>query len=114
LPLPPFGEGRIAEGGIASKGIAMKMFFIFGCGFLIGYIAAERGSFYGGKDAPVSLNGGVISSSTVGTIYGYADDFEGCNIHAKAMNYYFKSGNNIREKILASNGNSFCSYEPIR
>jgi hypothetical protein len=92
----------------------MKVFIAICCGFIIGYGAAERGAFYGGKDTPVYLNGGVISTSTVGTIYGYADDFDGCNIHAKAMNYYFKADKAIQEEILATTGNSFCSTEPIR
>lgn len=68
----------------------MKEILIFAAGVLIGGWVDHRVSLPGlrGDDPPVYLNGGSFSSTTIGLIYGYVDDMEGCTIHAAGMNYF--------------------------
>ena len=80
-------------------------------GAWIGYASALPGEH--GKSRVVYLNGGSISSGTIGVIYDYVDNMEGCSIHAAGMNYYYQSDETTRKKIMDAVGNSYCSERPL-
>jgi hypothetical protein len=88
-------------------------YFILGVlvGAWIGYVSALHGE-HGGKRVAY-LNGGAISSGTVGVIYDYVDNMEGCSIQAAGMNYYYQSDEATRKKIMDAVGKSYCSERPL-
>ena len=94
----------------------MKSSSAFILGLLIGAWFGHATSLPGqsGKGPPAYLNGGMISSSTIGVIYGYVDDMDGCAIHAAGMNYYYQSDVATQKKIMESKGNAFCTFEAIK
>ncbi|HKJ60534.1 MAG TPA: hypothetical protein VKA94_00865 [Hyphomicrobiales bacterium] len=89
----------------------MKEILIFAAGVLIGGWVDHRVSLPGlrGDDPPVYLNGGSFSSTTIGLIYGYVDDMEGCTIHAAGMNYYYQSD----EAMLPNSGGVGSSHKDL-
>lgn len=94
----------------------MKGFVLFILGCLVGgsWVAHQMMPGYSGEGPKVFLNGGSLTSSTIGVIYGYVDDMEGCSIHAAGMNYYYQADEATKEKIMKAAGMSYCSFEAVR
>ena len=67
----------------------------------------------GRDNSKVYLNGGVLTTSTVGVIYGYHNDLKGCSILAAGMNYYYKSDKERRKEIMKTPGHAFCSHKAM-
>lgn len=89
---------------------------VFALGLLVGGLGSYHVKLPGlhGDGPDVYLNGGSFSSSTIGVIYGYVNDYEGCAIHAAGMNFYYQSDAVMQAKIMEAKGNSFCSIEAIK
>jgi hypothetical protein len=94
----------------------MKGFGTFIFGVIVGgwlgysYALPDRGN----EGPAVYLNGGAMISSTVGVIYGYSNDMEGCSIHAAGANFYYQSDEEMQRRIMKAAGTSFCSLQAIK
>jgi hypothetical protein len=91
----------------------MRAFGWFVLGALAGGWGAHSYSLPGhrGGGEIAYLNGGSLTSSTVGVIYGYVNDMEGCSVHAAGANFYYASNDETKARIMKTIGNSYCSRE---